>query len=193
MTGKNKQTGRDPLMSHHCILAIIKIHWVLLHCTWAGFSQNSSLNSLKAYLSPLSCTSLARCAHVKLNCVTASFLGIFVMDYDFLTMKEIVAIKEVLAVIMIPEISFSLLCFPTICSLNPLKTCAWLPVCIWEPLKTPGILPAPSCGLSATTCTTGNSVIQHHGITSQLFLLFCFFCLIMSLIYSGFYWVPITL
>lgn len=48
------------------------------------------------------------------------------MDYNFLTTKEMVAIKEVIAVITVPEISFSLSCFPMICSLILLKTCAYL-------------------------------------------------------------------
>jgi len=53
-------------------------------------------------------------------------MDFFGMDYNFLTIKEIVALKQVIDVIMVPEISFSLLCFPAICSLNSLKTPAWL-------------------------------------------------------------------
>lgn len=63
--------------------------------------------------------------------------------------KEIVAIKEVIAVITVPEISFSLLCFPMICSLNPLKTCAWLWGAYLEAPKDPR---HPPCSLAWPQC-----------------------------------------
>lgn len=58
-------------------------------------------------------------------------LPFFGADYNFLTIKKIVAIKEVIVVITVPETSFIPLPFPAICPLNPLQTCVRLWVCVW--------------------------------------------------------------
>lgn len=121
------QTSKDPIKPITMSWQLLKHTWVSLCGTCTGFSPNPSRGMLKALLPQLSPTSLARHAHRKLNGAAASFFG---ADYNFLTIKEIVAIKEVIVVITVPETSFILLHFPAISPLNPLKTCAGLWVCI---------------------------------------------------------------
>lgn len=79
-------------------------------------------------------------------------MDFFGMDYNFLTLKKMVVVV-----------------FYMICSLNPLKTCAWLQGSIWKPLKVLDVLPAPRRGPRATVCTTGDSNIQRPAALSPHF------------------------
>lgn len=130
------KTCKQRVVLPHPIILSWQVSVLMLHLV--HISTISFTGHFEVLLPQLSSTSLTRCALRKPNGASASFLG---MDYSFLTIKDMAAIEEVIAVTMVPETSCVFLRSIFWTHQKPVPSFG----CARDPAQILCLLPAPCC------------------------------------------------